>query len=392
MARAYESVALVSPATVPYRRYSEHGAVWFLGSAFRQAIHAAGVPKGDIDGLTVSSYSLAPDTAISLADHFGMTLRWVDHVPMGGASGVIALRRAARAIQAGDAQIVACLAGDTLQKGMFRDLLANFSRATKDAVHPYGVGGANAVFAMITRAYMDRFGAIREDFGRICIAQRENARHNPLALLRDPLSLESYIAARPIAEPLHLYDCVMPCAGAEAFIVMAEIRALRLGLRYATILATDERHNAFPLDDVQLRGGWAAFRDNLYDQAGLGPEDMNFVQAYDDYPVIVLLQLEDLGFCAKGDGPCFLRRTNFTCSGGGLPLNSCGGQLSAGQAGFAGGFLGTVEAIRQLTGQCLGAPVPEAIHGIVSGYGMAIYDRGLCCASAILRRGRYHQR
>jgi acetyl-CoA acetyltransferase len=346
-----------------------------------------GVAKAQLDGLAVSSMTLAPDSVVSLTEHFGLTLRWAEHLPMGGASAVISIRRAARAIQAGDADIVACVAGDTQRKGGFRELIENFSRFSAQAVYPYGAAGPNAVFALITRAYMQRYGATREDFGRLCVAQRENARHNPLALLRKPLDLQDYLDARPIAEPVHLYDCVLPCAGAEGFLVTSVPRAKSLGLPYAEILAAEERHNAWPDDPVQLRGGWALFRDELYAAAGLGPGDMDFVQTYDDYPVIALQQLEDLGFCAKGEGPEFLRRTDLTCTGGGVPMNTCGGQLSAGQAGFAGGHLGTVEALRQLTGQVLGLQVPDARVGIVSGYGMVNYDRCLCSAAAILRRG-----
>jgi acetyl-CoA acetyltransferase len=134
-----------------------------------------------------------------------------------------------------------------------------------------------------------------------------------------------------------------------------------------------------------MRGGWAMDRDSLYEQAGIGPKDMDFVELYDDYPVINAMQLEDLGFCAKGMGPQFIRENTFTSSGS-LPLNTSGGQLSVGQAGAAGGYLGLVEAIRQLSGQALGDVVPNACHGLVSGYGMINYDRGLCSGAVVLAR------
>jgi acetyl-CoA acetyltransferase len=175
----------------------------------------------------------------------------------------------------------------------------------------------------------------------------------------------------------------MPCAGAEGFVVMGEDRASSLNLPFARLLGTIERHNAFSSDPVQQRAGWALDRDELYAQAGCTPQDVNFVQAYDDYPVITLMQLEDLGFCAKGEGPHFVRRHSFTCSGD-FPLNTSGGQLSAGQAGAAGGFLGMVEAIRQLTGEAGERQVPGARLGLVSGFGMINYDRGLGSGAAIL--------
>src|SRR5690606_35021597 len=149
-------------------------------------------------------------------------------LPYGGAAGPIALRRAARAVQAGDAAIVACLAADVLGGGAFHGLAAEFSSFARDHVHPYGAGGPNAVFALITQHYMAQTGATREDFGRLCVAQRANAASNPVALLRRPLTLEQYLGARPIAPPLGLFDCVLPCCGAEGFLVMAADRARAL--------------------------------------------------------------------------------------------------------------------------------------------------------------------
>ena len=372
-AQPYRDIALVAPITIPYVRFSEHGAAWFIGAALREMIHTAGVSKDQVDGLAVSSFTLYPDTVVALTEHFGMRPRWIEALPMGGASAIIALRRAARAVQMGDAELIACIGGDTCQRGVFRELVSNFSRFSIDAVYPYGAGGPNAVFALITRKYMQEYGAQREDFGRLCIAQRENAAHFPYALLRQPLTMDAYLGARPIAEPLHLFDCVMPCAGADGFLVMPVSRARGLGLPYATLSAAVERHNATCGNPIQLGGAWGLDREVLYAQADLGPGDMDFLQTYDDYPVISMLQMEDLGFCGAGEAPEFVRRTALSCTGGGLPHNTSGGQLSVGQAGFAGGFLGLVEAIRQLTGQTLGATVPGARFGLVSGFGMVNY-------------------
>ena len=138
---------------------------------------------------------------------------------------MIALRRAARAVQCGDADIVACIAGDTNGLGSFHDLVAQFSTFSRDYVWPYGAGGPNQSFALLTDHAMRRTGATRADFGKLCVAQRESAQRNPLALLRGDLTLDDYLSARPVAIPLHLYDCVMPCAGADGFLVMHRVRA-----------------------------------------------------------------------------------------------------------------------------------------------------------------------
>ncbi len=374
---------LAAPVTVPYVRYSIRAAHWWLARTFSALLEAARLRKDEIDGLTVSSFTLAPDTAIGLTQHLGVSPRWLDHIPLGGASGVVALRRAARAVQAGDADIVACIGGDTNHVDSFRLTLANFSQFARDAVYPYGAGGPNASFAFLTAHYMQRHGATREDFGKLCVAQRANALKYPHALFKKPLSMEDYLAARPIAEPLHLFDCVMPCAGAEGFLVLAEDRARSLGLPCVRLQGTIERHNAFASDPVQMRAGWALDRDDLYAQAGCKPGDIDFVQTYDDYPVISLMQLEDLGFCEKGEGPAFVRKHSFTHDGS-FPLNTSGGQLSVGQAGAGGGFLGMVEAIRQLSGHAGARAVKDAKLGLVSGFGMINYDRGLGSGAAIL--------
>jgi acetyl-CoA acetyltransferase len=382
----YTDIAIAVPVTVPYVRYSVRSAHWWLARALGLLIKESGIEKKDIDGLTISSFTLAPDTAIGLTQHLGVSPRWLDHIPLGGASGVVALRRAARAVQAGDADIVACIAADTNHVDTFRLTLANFSQFARDAVYPYGAGGPNASFAFLTAYYMREHGARREDFGKLCVAQRANALKFEHALFKKPLTLEEYLAARPIAEPLHLFDCVMPCAGADAFLVLSVEKAKRLGLPYCKLLGTIERHNAFPSDPIQMRGGWALDRDELYRQAGVGPGDVDFLQTYDDYPVISFMQIEDLGFCAKGEAPEFVRSHSFTHDGT-FPLNTSGGQLSVGQAGAAGGFLGTVETIRQLTGAAGARQVSDAKVGLASGFGMINFDRGLGSGAALLCRG-----
>jgi acetyl-CoA acetyltransferase len=383
--RRYEDVVVAVPVTVPYARYSIRSAHWWIARALSALIRESGLRKTDIDGLCISSFSLHPDTAVGLTQHIGVSPRWLEHIPMGGASGIVALRRAARAVQCGDADVVACIAADTNHVDSFRQTLSSFSQFARDAVYPYGAGGPNASFAFLTAHYMRVFDARREDFGKLCVAQRANALKYDGALFKKPLSLDEYMGARAVATPLHLFDCVMPCAGAEAFLVMSAERARSQSVKAVRILGSIERHNAFPDDPIQMRGGWELDRDSLYSQAGVGPSDMSFLQTYDDYPVITALQLEDLGFCEKGGAPGLIRDNGFTYDGS-LPLNTSGGQLSVGQAGCAGGYLGMVEALRQLCGVAGARAVRNARYGLVSGFGMINYDRGLCTGAAVLGR------
>lgn len=383
----YTDVVLVCPVTVAYERFSEKSAHQWLGTALKTLLQHSGLQKQDIDGVCVSSFTLGSDTAVGVMQHFQMSPRFLEHIPMGGASGIVALRRAARAVQCGDANVVACIAGDTNHRDSFKNTVSGFSRFSQDAVYPYGAAGPNGSFALLTDYYMQHYGATRADFGKLCVAQRDNALRNPHALMKKPLTLEQYLEARPIAEPIHLFDCVMPCAGAEGYLVMRREQAQILQLPYVEVLSTIERHNAFTEDPVQYRGGWALDVDELYEMAQVQPEHIDFLETYDDYPVINVLQFEDLGFCGKGEGPQFIRNHSFTIDGS-FPFNTSGGQLSVGQAGAAGGYLGLVQALRQLTHSAADTQVANATIGMVSGFGMINYDRGICTAATILKRGQ----
>lgn len=384
MSRGWEGVAIACPVTIPYARACERSAHWWLGRALAELLRASGLPKSAIDGLIATSFTLGPDTSVALAEHFGLAPRHIDWLPTGGASGVMALRRAARAVQAGDADVVACIAGDTARPGAFADLVAYFSRFSREAVHPYGAAGPNLPFALITEYYLRTTGTPPEALAAIPIAARANAAANPNALLRDkPLDLARWALSPMIVDPLRRDDCVMPCAGAEGFLVLAQDRARHLSLPHATLSASIERHNAYADDSVATRGGWAMDRDALWAQAGLSPRDMDIVQTYDDYPVIVAMQFEELGLCPAGEGGRFAAATDLRV-GGGLPHNTGGGQLGQGQAGAAGGFVGVVEALRQLTRQPLGCQVEECRTAIVSGYGIVNFDRCVASAAAVL--------
>jgi acetyl-CoA acetyltransferase len=378
-------VAVAVPVTTERPRTTRRSTAWFFGRLLSDLLGQSGLQKGEIDGLTVASYTLAPDNAASLAEYFELEPRFVLDLPYGGAAGVMALSRAARAIQAGDANVIACMAADIAPSGY--GIYSNFSSFTRDHIYPYGAGGANAVFALITANYMHQYGATAEDFGRLCIAQRANGIAHQQSMFRRPLSMEDYLSARLISDPLRLYDCVPRCCAGEAFLVMSEDRARSLSLPYATIAGVVERTNGFRTDPIMSRVGIAMDRESLYQQASMEPKDVDFVQAYDDYPVIVMMQLEALGFGKQGEAVKLVRERRLTADGD-LPLNTSGGMLSLGQPGAAGGMLGMNEALRQLTGMPVGARVPNARAGVVSCFGTVNYDRGVCSSAAILQTGR----
>lgn len=378
----YEGVYIVGAAQTAYEKRTWKSVHRLFWEAFHGALESAGLPAKRIDGLAAISMALPPDNVTTLAEHFGIEARWLQQGMFGGASGICCMLHAARAIQAGDAAAVAIVGADTFS--VEAHLGTERNAGQRDYMAPWGYGSANGVFALATRLYMAAHGTTREDFGRLAVAQRENATLNPNAIFRKPLTLEHYMAGRVIADPIHLFDCVYPCAGGDAIVLASEAVARSLPGPKVRILGGGEMHNCPANDLYATHAPWQRIRERMYRQAGLGPDDMDFVQVYDDYPVMSFIQLEALGLCAPGAAARLVRERGCSVRGG-LPLNTGGGQLSAGQAGWSGGMLGLVEAALQLRGEA-GARQVACERGLVSGYGMVAYGRGLSASAAVLAR------
>jgi acetyl-CoA acetyltransferase len=376
---------IVGSGQAPYERHPppETTTPTVLARAATEALANAGLKADDLDGLAVSSFTLAPDHAIDFAWRFGLKLRWLMQDTNGGAGGVNMLQHAARAVQAGDARAILILAGDHLPPSGFKSLVENYNRATAEHLAPLPFGGPNSLFAMLTHRHAAANGLAREDYGKVVIAQRAWAAGNPNAAYRSPLTIEEYLKAPIVADPLCIYDCVPIVTGADAIVVCAadgetKTRGPRIDVRALSL--------SFNVDDQAgdgLRTGMAGTAANLWDTAGVGPDEMNLVSVYDDYPAMVLVQLADLGFAPGGDVRALVRDRIATRE---LPVNTSGGQLSAGQAGAAGGLHGVVEAVRQLRGEAEGRQVPGARRAVVGGYGMVCYRYGACAGAAVLER------
>jgi acetyl-CoA acetyltransferase len=380
---AARSIGILGYGETQYAKRTDRTLVDLLADASRRAMVSAGLRRDDIDAIAVCSFELPPDNAVTLAEQFGISVSWAYVGTAGGAGPIASVINAIRAVEAGDASCVLCVSGDDYDVAGHYRLMDYFNKALINYATPNGFGGANGLFGIVQRKHMETYGTRREQLGRIAVGQRASARRNENALLRGPMTIEDYLNARVIADPLRLYDCVLPCPGAEAVIVGALDRALQdKGVR---VRAGYERHNHPPGEIAPLRGGWELFRDALWRDAGLGPAEMDFVQAYDDYPIMVAIQLEDLGFCAKGEIGSFLAAHTMSFDGS-FPLNTNGGQLSCGQAGAAGGMIGLVEAIRQLRGEAGPFQCARAQRGVVSGYGMVGYGHGLSSSSVVLER------
>jgi acetyl-CoA acetyltransferase len=376
------TAVIAGAAESPYTRHPDPTATTtetLLADAFLRALESAGVEREAVDGLGVASFTLAPDHAIDLAWRLGLRVRWLMDDANGGASGVNMLQHAVRAIDAGDAETIVLLAGDRLLREEFASLADGYNRATRDHLTPIPVDGPNSNFALLTQRHMAATGLTRADYGRIPVAQRRWANENPLAVYREPLTLEEYLAAPMVADPLCRYDCVPVVSGADALVVARADRAPS-GVRIRAIRAL---YNPDGQEGDGLGTGLADIADELWDAATVGPDDVDLASVYDDYPVMVLVQLADLGLIRDGDLARFLA---VRLEEERWPLNTSGGQLSAGQAGAAGGMHGLVEAVTQLRGEGGRRQVPDARLALVTGYGMVLYRYGGCAAAAVLER------
>jgi len=376
--------ALVTAAyEVPYRRHPDPGRHThrLLADAVLGAVTEAGLTLDDVDGLGVASFSLGPDHGIDLAAKLGLSLRWLMEDPLGGASGVNLLQHARRAVQAGDAEVVVLVAGDNLFTGLpggFQQLADNYNVTTRDHLAPLDFGGPNSLFAMLTQRHSAATGLRDSDYAQIPLAQRRWAERNPGAAYRSPLTLDDYLAAPVVTTPLRRFDCVPVVAGADAVVVTGR------GGPGVRIVATESLHNFDHQTGDGIRTGHRAFRDRLWQAAGFGPQDVDVIGVYDDYPVMVIEQLADLGIAPDDDLAGFLHGPLAE----GLAVNTSGGQLSAGQAGAAGGLHFLVEAVRQLLGRAGDRQVPEARRAVITGYGMVLYRYGACANAAVLETTR----
>jgi acetyl-CoA acetyltransferase len=376
-------IAGAGEATYTRHPGPEQSTPWFLARAVLDALADAQLAPRDVDGLAVSSFSLAPDHAIDLAWRMGLSLRWIMQDTNGGASGINMLAHARRAIEAGDARTVVLVAGDSQSSSEVARRQASFNRATAEHLAPIDYGGPNGLFAMLTKRQMRTFGLERRDYAHVVISQRAWATGNPGAVYRRPLSLREYLDAPIVADPLGRYDCPPSVAGADAIVVSSAEAGRQRPMAAVAIRALRCSFNHDQQAGDGLEPGHRRFASELWDEAGLQPAEVDLACVYDDYPAMVLAQLNALGLVPGADLGGFARTIVAERR---LPVNPSGGLLSAGQAGAAGGLHGLVEAVRQLRGQGGARQVPQATRALVTGYGMIVYRFGAAAGAAILER------
>ncbi|WP_328529182.1 thiolase family protein [Nocardioides sp. NBC_00368] len=374
-----DHVAIVGAAESPYTRHPVAGTTTagVLGDAVIRALRDAGLEPGDVDGLGVASFTLGPDHAIDLAWRLGLHLRWIMQDTNGGASAGGMLQHAVRAVESGDASVIVLVAGDAMDSAAHERLVKAYNQATVDHLAELPMTGPNALFAMLTQRQMAAWELDRKDYGSLVVAQRAWAGLNPGAVYRAPMALEEYLDAPLVAAPLGRFDCVPPVTGADAIVVAAEDRATG---RRARVLAVTAAYNGDDQAGDGIQTAVAACAPAAWERAGVAPTDVDVISVYDDYPAMVLSQLVDLGVTDPGAVKAVVAEQIATRR---LPINTSGGQLSAGQAGAGGGMHGMVEVVQQLRGRASGRQVESRI-GVVTGYGMVLYRHGSCGNVAVL--------
>lgn len=297
----------------------------------------------------------------------------------------MSVRRAADAIEAGHVDVVALVGGNSFDKSVAHQRVLEYQRS--NYVDVFGYGGPNTLMALVQVRHMEKYGTTLRQIGKIAVAQRENAGLNPQALLREPMSLDGYLNSRMISDPIRLFDCVMPCSGAECIVLASEERAKQITDKLV-YLVTDAERVHYQVGNMlpdKTTFGIKVVGERLF--AEVKREEIDLFELYDDYPIAVLIQIEDLGYCKKGEGGKFIETNDLTFRGG-FPVNTGGGQLSVGQAGLAGGFLHIVEALRQLRGEAGPRQVKKAERALVTGIGWLSYGRNLGTTAGLIMERR----
>ena len=381
----FRNAAIIGVGQSAYTRRPEPGqtVLHFMRDAVVAALKDAQLSAGDILGFAVASFSLAPDAAIDLAWKLGLSLRWIMQDTTGGSSAMNMLGHALRGVEAGAAETILVLGGDATGLAGYAKVAANFNTVTQKHLAPLGHGGPNGVYALVANRQMKKYRLQKSDYGRIAVAQREWAAKNPYAVYRTPLTMDEYLAAPMVADPLSRYDCVPVIAGAQAMIVANPGRAPkgRPGVRVRA------HRGSFNYDNQEgdgLATGISTFATDLWRDAHVQPGDIDLASIYDDYPTMVLAQANDLGLIPDNDLGRFCR---VTIGEKRFPVNTWGGMLSAGQpGGFAGGLNGITEAVLQLQHRAGERQVKGAKLAVATGYGMTMYRYGGTAAAAILER------
>jgi len=349
----------------------EGRSAWQLeAEAAAAALADAGLQPSDVDGLLTDP---GPTQGIldGITPHFlrlgaqlGLDPDYAGSEILGGAGSVAIVERAALAIEAGLCDVCLCIYGDSplSSAGAYQ-----YGRGDEAA---FGFFGAVGLHALAARRHMHLYGTRFEHLGEVAVAARANAARTPHAQKQRGISMDEYLASEPLAEPLRKLDCCLVSDGAAAVLVTTEERAADLCHRAIRILGHAQAHSLSTYASPDHFDTLPAARcgPKALGRAGLTPVDVDVALLYDCFTIVVLLQLEDYGFCKKGESGPFVEGGRIG-PGGSLPVNPSGGLLAE---GYGSGMLHVIEAVRQLRGETGERQVPDAEVALVSGHGLGM--------------------
>jgi len=338
----------------PTRKADDKSLAQLHAESAKGALDDAGLTRADVDG-----YFCAGDAPglgpLSMADYLGLKLRHMDSTDSGGSSYIIHVGHAAEAIAAGKCNVaLITLAGRPRSEGQATGTAPRTAGGNAPDVqfeNPYSPATAN-MYAMCAMRHMYQYGTTSEQLAWIKVAASHHAQHNPHAMLRDVVTVQDVVNSPMIADPLHRLDCCVISDGGGAIIVANPEVAQSLTRPKVKILGAGEapKHQMAGHVDLTYSGavwsGPAAFAE-----AGVKPADIKYASIYDSFTITVLMQIEDLGFCEKGQGGKFVSDGNLISGTGKLPFNTDGGGLCNNHPANRGGLTKVVEAVRQLRGE-----------------------------------------
>jgi acetyl-CoA acetyltransferase len=347
----------------------------------RAALDDAGLTIADVDAVISTSGMLA---SLDLAERMGVHGRFTDTTMTGGSSFEVHVEHAAAAITAGLCDVAVIVYAATPRSGKNPFAGGGPSMGTDLPFYewdlPYGFGSPASSYSLAARRHMHQYGTTSEQLAAIAVAFRAWATKNPNAYHRDPISIEDVLASPLVADPLRKLDCCLVTDGAGALVVTSADRARDLRRPPAFVLGAGTAHthgmSISQMPDVTTTGAAVSGRQ-AFAMAGVRPGDVDVVELYDSFTITALMSLEDLGFCAKGEGGPFVEDGRLG-PGGNLPTNTNGGGLSYTHPGMYGMFI-LVEAVRQLRGECVDRQITGAELAVANGCGGV-----LSCTSTIV--------
>jgi len=365
--------AIVGAADTEVGCVAGMGATDLCVDAILRALADAGIRKDAVDGLVTCNSMAEPFLyhAEAMAEYLQIFPRYCISVGAGGGTTFTALHQAASAIASGICTTVVIAMADSLRSGLSREraLAMQSSSGHPEFERPYGAP-VPAYYALIARAHMHEFGTTPEQLAAVAVSARKHAALNPAAQMRTPITIGDVLASRLIADPLHLLDCSLVSDGGAAIVLTSAERARDFPHPPVYLLGAGEGHSHEHISQARSLTTSAAAEAgrSAYAMAGIGPRDVDLAQLYDCFTPVVIIELEDLGFCAKGEGGPFVAAGTIG-PGGALPVNTHGGMLSHCHPGNPGSMFALTEAVLQLRRQAGERQLPKADIALVHGQG-----------------------